>query len=100
MLNARGRKTINMTSRKCGRLTIINQVKSKKGSHARWNCLCDCGNKRVVSGAHLRNGKIKSCGCYASEKSSETCKKISKEKAYTLDEVLRLVRQIHKRICD
>jgi len=31
---------------------------------AHWNCLCECGNLRTISGGHLRNGASKSCGCY------------------------------------
>ena len=29
-----------------------------------WICKCDCGTIRPVSGARLRKGKSKSCGCY------------------------------------
>ena len=29
-----------------------------------WICKCDCGTIRSVSGARLRKGKSKSCGCY------------------------------------
>lgn len=28
-----------------------------------WNCKCDCGNIISVSTDHLKNGKVKSCGC-------------------------------------
>lgn len=34
--------------------------KQKKVS---WNCLCDCGNTKVVLGVSLRNGHTRSCGC-------------------------------------
>ena len=32
-----------------------------------WECLCECGNKTIVSASYLRNGKIKSCGCLRKE---------------------------------
>lgn len=32
-----------------------------------WLCQCECGRTVIVSGANLRNGHIKSCGCYRSE---------------------------------
>jgi hypothetical protein len=28
-----------------------------------WECLCDCGNLKVVSSDNLVNGGTKSCGC-------------------------------------
>lgn len=30
----------------------------------KWLCQCDCGNTTIVSGASLRQGNTKSCGCY------------------------------------
>ena len=30
-------------------------------------CLCDCGKKHKVTGANLRSGAVKSCGCLAIE---------------------------------
>lgn len=33
------------------------------GSHAYWNCICDCGNKTIVCGSKLFRGTTKSCGC-------------------------------------
>ena len=37
------------------------------GGHnrAKWECLCDCGKKIVVSGTNLRSGNTRSCGCLA-----------------------------------
>ena len=32
-----------------------------------WICRCDCGTVRSVSGARMRKGKSKSCGCYQSD---------------------------------
>ncbi|HEQ5040169.1 TPA: hypothetical protein VG511_000623 [Streptococcus pyogenes] len=47
-----------------GSLTVINRNRNNsKGGNARWNCLCDCGNKTVVIGSKLRSGYTKSCGC-------------------------------------
>lgn len=30
---------------------------------ARWLCICDCGNEKVVHGGNLTSGMVKSCGC-------------------------------------
>lgn len=35
-----------------------------KGGHARFLCVCDCGNTVIIPGYRLRNGNTKSCGCY------------------------------------
>ena len=32
-----------------------------------WNCQCECGNKIIVCGDHLRQGKTLSCGCNRSK---------------------------------
>lgn len=29
-----------------------------------WNCVCDCGTRRVVLGSNLLQGRSLSCGCY------------------------------------
>ena len=52
-----------MTGKKIGRLKVLERAPNDKDNRAMFNCLCDCGNKTVVSGKHLRNGNTKSCGC-------------------------------------
>ena len=37
-----------------------------------WDCQCDCGNLVTVSGANLRAGITKSCGCYMIDRTRET----------------------------
>ena len=55
-------KVIDLTGNKYGRLTVISRATGKgKGSY--WNCLCECGNYKVVSGQSLKTGGTKSCGC-------------------------------------
>lgn len=53
---------INLIGQKFGRLTVIEQAPSRKGK-TYWKCLCDCGKYKEVQTRHLRNGKIRSCGC-------------------------------------
>ena len=47
-----------------GLLTVVSSG-PKKGRHAGWLCKCSCGNPELVhcSGAELRGGGRKSCGC-------------------------------------
>ncbi|WDM22659.1 hypothetical protein [Paenibacillus polymyxa] len=59
-------KKIDLTGSQFGRLKVLSQNISKKGQ-ARWNCLCECGNTKVIRSQELRNGKSKSCGCLRKE---------------------------------
>lgn len=45
-------------------LTVIKQVESNKYGKQQYLCQCDCGNTKIVTGAALRSGRVKSCGCY------------------------------------
>lgn len=57
----------NMQGMRFGMLTVGNLVPGEnKAGRARWECKCDCGNTRIIVGAELRAGKVKSCGCYRS----------------------------------
>jgi hypothetical protein len=33
-----------------------------------WNCICECGTSRPVSGVLLRSGESRSCGCLSTER--------------------------------
>jgi hypothetical protein len=34
---------------------------------AYWPCVCDCGRKKRVRGAHLLTGSVVSCGCWRAD---------------------------------
>jgi len=55
---------IDHTGEKFGRWTVLKRVRPKKWGCARYLCRCDCGTEKEISGAHLRLGQSKSCGCY------------------------------------
>lgn len=61
-------KAKDMTGKKEGRLQVLKRAENDKYGNAMWLCLCDCGNKAIVKGQHLRSGKTKSCGCYHKDK--------------------------------
>ena len=67
-------RVIDVTGNRYGRLLVISFVSSSK-SGSKWLCLCDCGTKKVVSGAHMKNGSIKSCGCLRKERVLESLRK-------------------------
>lgn len=61
-----GRKLIDMTGKKVGRLTVLEYMGNEM-----WRCRCDCGNEIVRRGATLRKNARQSCGCWAAEISKE-----------------------------
>lgn len=57
-------KVIDLTGKKFNRLKVIKLApKPWSGKDAEWICLCDCGVQKIVSGSHMKLGRIKSCGC-------------------------------------
>lgn len=64
----------NLVGQKFGRLTVESAAPDWRGKAggviARWNCVCECGGKKMVMHGHLTLGKIKSCGCLAAESAS------------------------------
>jgi len=52
----------NLVGQRFYRLVVLERAESAKGN-TRWLCQCDCGNKIIVAGQHLKLGKTKSCKC-------------------------------------
>jgi hypothetical protein len=66
-----------MIGKKFNRLTLVEEVekvKYGKQTKRRFLCKCECGKEKVIFLQHLQSGKIKSCGCYNSEVTSERSK--------------------------
>ena len=59
-------QVIDITGSRFGRLTAIEKAGSGRG-RALWACLCDCGGHKIVDGVRLRNGAVKSCGCWKTD---------------------------------
>lgn len=53
---------IDLTGQKFGKLTVI-KMHGSVCNRATWECVCDCGGTRIVSGKYLRNGSAMDCGC-------------------------------------
>lgn len=62
-------KKLDLTGQKFNRLQVITSTNSINGRTA-WECLCDCGNIKVVKTDELRSGDTKSCGCFNIEQRS------------------------------
>jgi 5-methylcytosine-specific restriction endonuclease McrA len=61
----------DMTGHVFSKLTVIGLKEKNKRGLAIWNCICQCGKQTVVSGANLRSGEVKSCGCLRGERNTE-----------------------------
>jgi len=55
---------IDLNGKRFGKLTVLKRVENNKYHLTYWLCKCDCGKEVTCYSAALRNGKIKSCGCY------------------------------------
>lgn len=86
-------KKKDLTGKKFGRLTVINQniELSKEKRAVIWNCICDCGKYKSIRSNGLLSGKTQSCGCLRNERVRETLKRDLKgqkfEKLFVLEEV-------------
>jgi len=61
------REPLSLAGQKYGKLTIIGRIK-KHHLRTRWECLCDCGNIKIIDQSSIRNGHTKSCGCLKKER--------------------------------
>lgn len=99
------RMTRDLSGMRFGRLVVIDRADANRHGHVRWNCVCDCGNKKVIAGIQIsKRLGTKSCGCLRSEvarKIGDRCRKdnpISKTKQYRSSLRARL-RQRPETIC-
>jgi hypothetical protein len=56
-----------MSGKRFGSVVAIKRVENEHGTstkQTKWLCVCDCGNEFITTGAALRSGNTKSCGCY------------------------------------
>lgn len=51
-----------MIGKRFGDLCVVARAPNGKHGHSYWHCRCDCGEKTVARGNHLRSGQIASCG--------------------------------------
>jgi hypothetical protein len=60
-------KAVDITGKRFSRLVVLERAGSNKQRVSKWNCVCDCGNTKVVVSTDLKNGKTQSCGCLINE---------------------------------
>jgi hypothetical protein len=61
---------VDLTGKRFGRLTVIALIEkaSRKGKRTEYQCRCDCGNIKSITGSSLTTGNTKSCGCMKKER--------------------------------
>ena len=52
----------DIVGQKIERLTVLERI--TKGGRGYYKCLCECGNEIIARADGLKNGCVKSCGCY------------------------------------
>jgi len=57
----------DLTGQRFGKIRVVDRAPSGPRWQTRWNCVCDCGNAKVMQASNLTTGKSKSCGCGAEE---------------------------------
>lgn len=67
-------KPINMVGYTFNGCVVVSKSDEHSSKYICWNCLCKCGNSFVASGANIRKGHTKSCGCYQKERASQVKK--------------------------
>lgn len=73
---------INLEGKKFGRLKVLSRsIEKGNRRQVKWDCICDCGSKHLVTGESLRSGKSKSCGCLLRESRYIKNKNIDRKKA-------------------
>jgi len=61
-------KLIDLTGKKFGRWTVISRSKNNTNAgQPKWDCVCECGTNREITGGTLRSGNSKSCSCLQKE---------------------------------
>ena len=60
-------RRLDLTGQIFGYLTALYPLKERKNGNIVWHCKCKCGNETDVRATELKNGYVKSCGCYSSE---------------------------------
>ena len=64
-------RRIPMIGRSFGRLKVIKAAGRNRGNSLTYECLCSCGNSKVVVGDKLRSGHTRSCGCLNADRVRE-----------------------------
>jgi len=77
------RKIENLIDKKFGLLTVESGP-FRKDNLIYWNCICKCGNNKLVKSGNLKNNKTKSCGCLYKSRSKHNGNTYKHKKEYAI----------------
>lgn len=70
-----GERRLDLTGQRYGRLTVTGPAEGEERSGIYWNCICDCGKRRICHKENLRSGMTRSCGCLQEEQRRKNMEK-------------------------
>ena len=70
--NNGGSTLVDIKGKIFNRLKVVSFSHMDKYNGSFWNCICECGNKKVTSRKCLLNNQCNSCGCFFREQISKT----------------------------
>lgn len=68
-------KINDLTGKKFGRLSVVEQCGREKHKSILWRCQCECGKETIASNRSLIGGTVQSCGCLLKERQHEAVTK-------------------------
>lgn len=74
-------KIKDLTGQKFGKLQVV-KYSGIKNHRAMFECVCDCGNTKIIQGQLLLRGTTRSCGCLAEHNTDRTTHGMSKTHIY------------------
>ena len=80
-------RKLELKGKRFGRWAVGEQNGCTKFGESLWECVCDCGTKRLVRASMLNQGKSKSCGCMITE--SITTHGLSKTRQYHIWQAMK-----------
>lgn len=61
-------KFINIIGKKFGTYTVLKRIVKPNDTNTYFECVCDCGKKKIICSQHLRYGRAKTCRtCFESK---------------------------------
>jgi len=73
-----GRKPMDITGNRYGKLTALSMVPGRVGKITMWRLRCDCGDITTTRISSLTSGKTKSCGCLQSSQARQSMRFIKR----------------------